>query len=324
MLRSLHSWLILASILWTSGLLLLMHMLMLLVVHVLPGVRGGPSLPAVLVGLACMAGGLLCARRVVLPFRDLREQLGRVRSGQGRRVLGVYPIEIQPLIADLNGLLENREQSIQRALATAGDLAHGLKTPLALLGQEADHLRSADCGESADTITQQVEKMARQVDYHLARARAASSGALGTTRSPVVASAEGLIRTLRKLYAARTLEITSQIDSRLIVRMQREDLDEILGNLLDNACKWATSRIVVAASHAAGVLTLTVEDDGPGLPVELRSAVLERGVRADQAAPGSGLGLAIVRDLAELYGGSVALEESPWGGLRVRVVLPGP
>jgi len=320
--RSLRSRLILASVLWTSGLLLLMHMLMLMAVHVLPGLRGGPSLLAVPMGLGCMAAGLLYARRALLPFQDLREQLGKVRSGHKGRVLGVYPTEVQPLIADLNGLLENREQSIQRALATAGDLAHGLKTPLALLAQEADHLRSADCRESADNITQQVEKMARQVDYHLARARAVSSGALGTARSPVVASAEGLIRTLRKLYAARTLEITSRIDSRLIARMQREDLDEILGNLLDNACKWATSRIVVAASHAAGVLTLTVDDDGPGLPVKLRSAVLERGVRADQAAPGFGLGLAIVRDLTELYGGSVALEESPWGGLRVRVMLP--
>lgn len=323
MLRSLRSRLILASLLWTGGLLMIMHILSLLVIHVLPGVRGRPSLLAVLVGLGFMVTGLLCARRALLPFQYLREQLGEIRSGHGGRVLGMYPTEIQPLITDLNGLLANREQSIQRAMATAGDLAHGLKTPLALLSREADRLHSAGDRESAETIIQQIEKMSRQVDYHLARSRAASSGALGTARSPIAASVDGLIRTLRKLYAARTLEITAQIDSRLIARMQREDLDEILGNLLDNACKWTTSRIALAASHSAGALTLTVDDDGPGLPAELRSAVLKRGVRADQAVPGSGLGLAIVRDLTELYGGSVALEESPWGGLRARLMLPG-
>jgi len=118
------------------------------------------------------------------------------------------------------------------------------------------------------------------------------------------------------------VEITSDIEPGLMTRLQREDLDEILGNLLDNAYKWAASRIVLTASHSDHVLVLTLDDDGPGLPVELRAAVLERGVRADQAAPGSGLGLAIVRDLAESYGGSIALDASPLGGLRVRLTLP--
>ncbi|MBC7928527.1 MAG: sensor histidine kinase [Bryobacteraceae bacterium] len=297
-------------------------MFSLMVIHVVPAVRGAHSMLVLVAGLACMAAGFLSARRGLTPFRELREQLAAVRSAGQGHVLGVYPTEIRPLIDELNGLIENREQSIRRAIATAGDLAHGLKTPLALLGQEADRLSSTGNRETAEAIQQQVDKMSRQIDYHLARARATSSSASGSARSSVAVSAEGLIRTLRKLYASRVPEITSSVDPRHVVRVRREDLDEILGNLLDNACKWATSRISLATSHSAGFLRVTVDDDGPGLAVELRRAVLERGVRADQTAPGSGLGLAIVRDLAELYGGSVVLEASPLGGLRACLTLP--
>lgn len=322
MLRSLRARLIVASVLWTAGLLMIMHMLSILVIHVFPSVRGRASLEAVLIGFALMGAGVLAARRGLTPFQLLRERLASVRTGQEARVEGVYPTEIRPLIDEMNGLLENREASIRRALATAGDLAHGLKTPLALLTQEADRLRADGHLETAEAVMQQVEKMSRQVDYHLARARAASSGASGTARTLVADSAEGLIRTLRKLHAARTLEITADLPPGLTTRMQREDLDEILGNLLDNACTWATSTIRLSGRQANEVLTLTVDDDGPGLPPELRTAVLERGVRADEAAPGSGLGLAIVRDLVELYGGAIALEESPQRGLRARLTLP--
>jgi signal transduction histidine kinase len=322
MLTSLRSRLIVASVLWTAGLLMLMHMLSLMVIHIVPSVRGAHSVVAVFAGIGCMVAGFVCARRGLMPFRELRERLAEVRSGREGRVAGAYPTEIRPLVEELNGLIENREESMRRAIATAGDLAHGLKTPLALLHQEAEHLISIGNRDSAEAITQQVDRMSRQVDYHLARARAASSGAAGTARSFVADSAEGLIRTLRKLYAPRNLEIAWSGDPSQAVRIQREDLDEMLGNLLDNACKWAGSRVAVAAMRSGGALTVTVDDDGPGLEEELRAAVLERGVRADEAAPGSGLGLAIVRDLAELYSGSVALEGSPMGGLRARLTLP--
>jgi signal transduction histidine kinase len=159
-----------------------------------------------------------------------------------------------------------------------------------------DALRAAQSGsrtsslhryrDSAEAITQQVDRMSRQVDYHLARARAASSGASGAARCSVATSAEGLIRTLRKLYAARSLEITWSGDPGQAARVQREDLDEMLGNLLDNACKWAASRISMAVERSAGALMLTVDDDGPGFPEALRSSVLERGVRAEDATPG--------------------------------------
>jgi signal transduction histidine kinase len=321
MLRSLRSRLILASLLWTAGLLALMHMFSLLVIHVIPGMRTVYSLWPVLGGLILMAAGLFGLRQGLTPFRRLREKLMAVRKGDDRRVEGVYPSEVQPLIDDLNALLEERQKAVKRAIATAGDLAHGLKTPLALLAQEADRAGAAGNLELAENIGQQVERMSRQVDYHLARARAASGAASGV-RCPVAPCVDALIRTLLKLHAGRALEISPEIASDLCARVQPEDLDEMLGNLLDNACKWAKSTIVVKASRRGSMIIFTVDDDGPGLEGALRSAVLERGVRIDESAPGSGLGLAIVRDLAELYGGCISLEDSALGGLQARVSLP--
>jgi signal transduction histidine kinase len=257
-----------------------------------------------------MAAGVWWARHGLTPFRLLRERLMAVRAGRERRIEGWYPAEVQPLIDNLNALLEDREKAVKRALATAGDLAHGLKTPLALLAQEAD-----------ENVAQQVDRMSRQVNYHLARARAAASGVSGTARCNVAESADALVRTLLKLYAGRALRISATVAPEIFARVQREDLDEMLGNLMDNACKWAKTKVVVEVSRSGSMLVLTVADDGPGLAPDLRSVVLERGVRADEASPGSGLGLAIVRDLAELYGGSVSLDESPLGGLRARLLL---
>ena len=320
MLRSLHSRLIIASLLWTAGLLAMMHFLFLAVIHVMPRTTHPMSLT--LVGVALMAAGVLGLRQGLKPFRKLRERLLAVRAGDARRVEGVYPSEVQPLIDDLNALLEDREKAVKRAIATAGDLAHGLKTPLALLAQDADRAAAAGHSELAENIGQLVDRMSRQVTYHLARARAAASGVSGAAPCPVAPPVDALIRTLLKLYPGRALDISSHISPDLSARVQREDLDEMLGNLLDNACKWANSKIAVEASRAGALLILTIDDDGPGLAPALRSAVLERGVRADEGAPGSGLGLAIVRDLAELYGGSISFDDSRLGGLQARISFP--
>jgi len=322
MLRSLRSILILASLLWTAGLLMLMHMLSILLFRYFPVIRGHDAIVPAFVATGIMCAGVMALRRSLTPFRRLRQKLTAVRKGEDRRVDGVYPNEVQPLIDELNALLEDREKAVKRAFATAGDLAHGLKTPLALLSQEADRAAAGGHAELADGILQQVERMSRQVTYQLARARAAASGASGAARCPVAPCADALVRTLAKLYAARGLDVTSTIAPELCARAQREDLDEMLGNLLDNACKWAQSKVVVAASLERSMLVITVDDDGPGLAPDLRNVVLERGVRADEAAPGSGLGLAIVRDLSELYGGSIALHDSPIKGLRARLSLP--
>jgi signal transduction histidine kinase len=219
-------------------------------------------------------------------------------------------------------LLEHRERIVKRALAKAGDLAHGLKTPLAVLAQEADRAEAAGQQDLAATISQQVERMRRQVDYHLAQARAAGSGDVPGARCPVLDSVEGLTRTMFRIHAGRGVRIQVDVPPEHFIRGQREDLEEMLGNLLDNACKWAKSTVKIQSVQDNSAVVLTVDDDGPGLAPSLRDSVLQRGVRADEAAPGSGLGLAIVRDLAELYGGTISLEDSPMGGLRARLRLP--
>jgi signal transduction histidine kinase len=176
--------------------------------------------------------------------------------------------------------------------------------------------------ELAQAITQQVDRMRRQVDYHLAQARASASGANSGARSHVMTSADALARTMTSLHADRGLQIAVDAPHDQFVRVQREDLEEMLGNLVDNACKWAKAAVRVHARQGAGTIDIIVDDDGPGLAASMRAKVLHRGVRADEAAPGSGLGLAIVADLVELYGGSIELTDSPLGGLRAVLRLP--
>lgn len=275
-----------------------------------------------LIAAIAMVLGALQVRRGLSGISQLRQRLAAVHGGQESRLSGKYVPEVQPLVDDLNALLAQREQAIQRAVAKAGDLAHGLKTPLALLSLEAERASAAGHEDMAVPLREQIGRMRRQIDYHLAHARAAASGAGPGARASVVESAEGLARTLPRLYADRRLSIDVRVDPSHSVRVPREDLDELLGNVLDNACKWARSHIVIESEQSGDALVVSVDDDGPGLPAEMREKVLQRGVRADEKAAGSGLGLAIVRDLAELYQGSIALGESPLGGLRAALTLP--
>ncbi len=313
---------LLGTFFWTLGLIPLLHYLFLVVHHQtrqIPsrflGTFFGSAVVFILVGIWQFRVGLL-------PFGRLRRQLLALRDGSVNRVEGAYPTEVQPLVNDLNALLENRERAMQRALAKAGDLAHGLKTPLAVLAQEADRAEAAGQTEAASTISVQVERMRRQVDYHLAQARAATPGNVPGARCFVLPAVEGLARTMLRIYAGRGLKVDLDVPPEHSIRGQLEDLEEMLGNLLDNACKWAKSRVEIQSVQENGAVILTVDDDGPGLPPAMRERVLQRGVRADEASPGSGLGLAIVRDLAELYQGTIALEDSPLGGLRARLRLP--
>jgi signal transduction histidine kinase len=326
----LHSFrwrILLGAFLWTLGLVPLAHLIFSTVHHQRQPVgrvvivRVDPVTTLVFAFL-CMVGGIWQVRAGLLPFGRLRKQLSGVRDGSERRVEGAYPIEVQPLVNDLNSLLEHRERTVRRALAKAGDLAHGLKTPLAVLAQEVDRAEVAGQHEMAGTISLQVEKMRRQIEFHLAHARAAGSGDVPGARCPVLPSVEGLTRTLLRIYAARGLAIQVDVQPGHYIRGQQEDLEEMLGNLLDNACKWARSTVKVQSVQEDGAVVMTVDDDGSGLAASMRDVVLQRGVRVDEAAPGSGLGLAIVRDLAELYGGTFSLEDSPMGGLRARLRLP--
>jgi signal transduction histidine kinase len=319
------------SILWTGGMIVLAsavfsvlierypHARLALVAHV----HGGLQAPLVVgVAIGCMVAGALLVRRGLDRIADLQSRLAELHRGQGRRLDGDYPAEVQPLVNDLNALLDHHDEAVRRAVAKAGDLAHGLKTPLAVLAQEAASADAAGHADLAASIREQVDRMRRQVDYHLAHARAAAAGATPGTRASIGESAEGLARAMLRLHADRGIRIDVAVPEDAAVRAQREDLDEMLGNLLDNACTWARTRVRVACVSAGGDLVVTVDDDGAGLPDDMWSAVLQRGVRADEATAGTGLGLAIVRDLAELYGGSIALEPSPDGGCRARLRLP--
>ena len=241
-----------------------------------------------------------------------------MHRGEDRQLGGRYPSEVQPLVDDLNALLAEREARVQRALAKAGDLAHGLKTPLAVLARDADRATALGDLELASSMAAQVERMRRQIDYHLAHARAAAAGTLPGTRSLVGPSVDALFRTLERLHAERSISLRSAVGPAHAVRCQREDLEEMLGNVLDNACKWARSRVEVDSEAAGSAIVITVDDDGPGIDPDMAAEVLKRGVRADEQVEGTGLGLAIVRDLAEIYRGSIELSRSPLGGLRAR------
>ena len=326
-LLSLKTRILVGAILWTVGMFAIAVVLMHFVFPPSSAhgafrwlFRNGPALA--LAGVLCMFFGFLQVRRGLQPINRLRNRLAAVHKGAAARVGGDHPAEVQPLVDDLNALLEERERRVARAIAKAGDLAHGLKTPLAALAHEAQQVRAAGHEQLAAEIDQQIDRMRRQIDYHLAHTRSAASAASPAARASIADSAEGLVRALERLHAERDLSIEINAPASLAFRGRREDLDEMLGNLLDNACKWARAQVRLSCSIEGEQIVITIDDDGPGIEPSMREAVIRRGVRADEAAQGSGLGLAIVRDLAEIHGGSISLEESPMGGARARLTLP--
>jgi signal transduction histidine kinase len=327
-MKTLRGQVLLGAVLWSIGLMALGTTAITFHPHTFSFVRHAHGHPnGLMLGAAlCMIAGYAVVRFGLAPFKEMRRRLADVQSGATRQLTGKYPGEVEPLVRDLNALLAHHEAAAARAIAKAGDLAHGLKTPLAVLSHEAERAAAAGHAELATAMMEQVERMRRQIEYHLAHARAAASGATPGAHAAVAGSATALARTLLRLHADRGLTIDVSVSADVVVRCQREDLDEMLGNLLDNACKWARSRVVVSVlpSDGGSHAEVTVDDDGPGLDPSMREAVLQRGVRADQAAPGTGLGLAIVRELAELYGGSITLGSSPASGLRATLRLPAP
>ncbi|HEY6578341.1 MAG TPA: sensor histidine kinase, partial [Rhizomicrobium sp.] len=272
-----------------------------------------------ILGLGLIGAIFVQVRIGLQPLNRVSAALARIRDGKARRLVGRFPAEIAPLAAELNSLIEHSAEVVGRARTHVSNLAHFLKTPLSVLASEA----AAHPGPLADAVLRQVGAMRRQVDHYLARARAAGALDVLGNRTPVRPVIEDLARVLSRIHAARALAIDVDVPHDLAFRGERQDLEEMAGNLIDNACKWAQARVAVCARKSAGaVFELRVGDDGEGLDPEERARVGARGERLDETIPGSGLGLAIVRDIAKLYGGALALDQSPLGGLEAKLTLP--
>ena len=279
---------------------------------------------------------LLCAAAVaqvavgLAPLRALQRTLAGVRQGRSQRLDGQFPAELQPLIDDFNAVLERNAQVVARARTQAGNLAHAIKTPLAAMAQAAATAatRPGETTELAALVQEQTAVARRHVDWHLARSRAAAAHGLPGARVALAPVLAGLLRVMERVHAARGLRLVCEpVDPRFAFAGELQDLQEMLGNLLDNACQWARSEVRLGASLLAQPqgqrLSITIDDDGPGIDAARRDAVMARGVRLDESLPGSGLGLAIVHELAGLYGGRLTLGASDIGGLRVELALPG-
>jgi signal transduction histidine kinase len=253
------------------------------------------------------------------PLRRVRQAIKRMRTTGANRVTDPLPLEVQPLVQELNALLAHSEKQAEEARTHAGNLAHALKTPLTVVMNAA----TAKAPDLSDTVIREAAVMRRQVDHHLARARAVGRRAVGQSRALVWDSVEAVLRAVTRLHERTRFDLDG--DKLATVSVERQDLDEMLGNLIENAAKYGSGSVFVTVDPApvAGWCEIWVEDDGLGIPEEERTRIFDRGARLDTGKPGTGLGLAIVRDVAEIYGGTVELGESEdLGGLLVRLRLP--
>ena len=252
------------------------------------------------------------------PLRRVRREVASIRSGEETRISQQFPTEIRPLTEEINQLLAHSEEQAEEARRHAGNLAHALKTPLTVITNAA----TARAPDLADTVCREALVMRRQVDHHLARARAIGRRASAHSRARVWDSLEAVQRAVDRLYENVTVDISGNHQAE--VRVERQDLDEMLGNLVENAAKYGGGRVFVTVEPKGSTVDILIEDDGPGIPEADRGSLFTRGARLDTTGkPGTGLGLAIVRDVAEIYGGKVKLEESEdLGGLLARLTLP--
>jgi signal transduction histidine kinase len=271
-----------------------------------------------ILGLGLLTALLLQVRFGLQPLRRMRQAIVAVRTGRAQRLDGEFPVEIEPLSNELNILIDHNAAVLERARTQVSNLAHALKTPLSVLTNEA----GAGADPLAETVKRQTTAMRRHVDHYLSRARAAAATRVLGVRTEVAPVVEDLRRTLERIYVDRAIRVEAEAAPGLAFRGERQDLEEMLGNLIDNACKWARTRVAVSARADGDRILLTIDDDGLGLPADQRAAVFNRGTRLDESVPGTGLGLAIARDIAELYHGAISLEDSPLGGLRALLTLP--
>lgn len=267
--------------------------------------------------IAINAVAILVALR---PLGRVSSALADIRAGSARNLDGKFPAEIAPLAAETNALIESNRRIIERSRTQVGNLAHSLKTPLAVLMNEGRALG----GDKGRLIDQQAGAMQQQIEHYLQRARMVAQRDTVVFRTEISATLARMLRVMAKLNPSTILD--ADIDQKLVFAGEKEDLEEIAGNLLENAFKWAKSRVAVTvrpfAVDETPCIELVIEDDGPGIPEEQAREALRRGRRLDETKPGTGLGLAIVADLAKEYGGTLLLERSTLGGLRAIVRLP--
>ncbi|MEG6510079.1 ATP-binding protein [Methyloligella sp. 2.7D] len=272
-----------------------------------------------LLGFGLVAATWFQVQYGLRPLRAVRDGLTAIRSGKAERLEGEVPDEIRPLQRELNALIESNREIVERARTHVGNLAHALKTPLSVISNEARGKR----GPLAKKVLEQADMMRTQITHHLDRARmVARIGAIGDI-TDVAEVLGGLERALIRIHSQRDLDIEIEVAEELKFAGERQDFEEMAGNLMDNACKWAKGQVKVRAAPAGqGRFSFTVEDDGPGLKAAERARAVKRGQRLDESKPGSGLGLSIVADLAYLYKGSFKLNPSKLGGLRAELELP--
>ena len=279
-----------------------------------------------LIALAVMAAGLIAMVLLqvgvgLAPLNRLSGDVAEVRRGKRARLEGAYPTEVAPLTDELNALLDHNRAVVERARTHVGNLAHALKTPIAVLLNEA----RGQTGPLADLVTRQADAMSHNVDHYLQRAQAAARAETVGARCEVRPVLDDIARTLERLYGrTQDMDILVEPGPVLVFKGERQDLEEMAGNLMENACKYGggTVRIGLREGRAPSVLEIAIEDDGPGLPPEARETALKRGGRLDESTPGQGLGLSIVAELARLYGGELSLGESALGGLAAVLRLP--
>ncbi len=278
-------------------------------------------------GIVLLLTTIFQVRFGLAPLNRISESIADIRSGRAERLEGEFPVEIAPLARETNALIDANREIVERARTHVGNLAHAIKTPLSVIVNEAS-AHAAD--PFADKVLEQADVMRDQVAHHLERARIAARVTIVGTVTEVAPALEALKRTMEKIHRDRGITIEVRADPKARFRGERQDLEEMAGTLVDNACKWAASRVFIEVlaegppePGAGPRLRIIVDDDGRGLSADERAKVSRRGQRLDESKPGSGLGLSIVTDLAALYGGNLSLGNAPIGGLRAELVLPG-
>ncbi|MCP1756657.1 sensor histidine kinase [Bradyrhizobium elkanii] len=277
-------------------------------------------------GVVLLLTTVFQVRYGLAPLKRISDAIADIRSGRAERLEGRFPVEIAPLARETNALIDANREIVERSRTHVGNLAHAIKTPLSVIVNEA----GAHAGDPfASKVLEQADLMRDQVAHHLERARIAARATIVSTITDVAPVIEALRRTMEKIHRDRDLSIEAKADLAARFRGERQDLEEMVGNLVDNACKWAASQVLVEvtvvppeASGAGPRLRIVVDDDGRGLSEAERAQVSRRGQRLDESKPGSGLGLSIVTDLAGLYGGNLTLNNAPIGGLRAEIMLP--